>query len=276
MNLPHRKTLDLIQESIRNQQNGKKVISLTDEAGNKTKYSEKQGIITAIKNRVFNLIQGQGGTDYPYIYSVIQFGFYDNQGQRLPYNIIKQYWNKKRVEETCVLIYHMLEEAFRMDGIWMFIERHAPLCDEEGKVIREGRFHLNIVTSSMPDADLEDPKRRCRRLFFKDGKTKGVPIRNCVYNEDLDELKLDLFNACVSQADWVNRYQYAVKTQMLYEPTDLENVVYYCLGDFNGRCEDKKGNKIRNELDFMDIIAWEASDFNKGQLLALLPTEAFK
>ena len=78
MNLQSNKTLNLIQESIKNQQDGIRVTSLTDEVGNKTRYSEKQGIINVVKDRIFNLIQG--GTDYPYIYSVVEFGFYDNEG----------------------------------------------------------------------------------------------------------------------------------------------------------------------------------------------------
>lgn len=274
MNQSNRNTLELIQESIRNQQNGNKVISLTDEVGNKTKYSEKQGTIAAIKHSIFNLIQG--GNDYPYIYSVVQFGFYDNQGYRLPYSEIRKYWDKEEVETTCKRIYNMLKEAFGINEIWMFIERHTPLYDEEGEIIREGRFHLNIITSSIPDAAVEEPNRKCRRLFLQDGKIKGVSIRECVYNEDLEELKIDLFDACVSQAKWVNRYNNSVETQMLYEPTDLENVVDYCLGDFNGTCKDKKGNKIRNELDFLDIIVWRASDFHKEELLPLLPKGAYK
>jgi hypothetical protein len=264
MNSQNKKTIDLIQESIRNQQDGKKVISLTDEVGNKTRHSEKQGIINSIKNSIFNLIQG--GTDYPYIYSVVEFGFYDNEGFRLPYSEIKKYWIKSEVETTCRLIYNMLKEALGMNEIWMFIERHTPLYDDEGEVIREGRFHLNIITSSIPDAAVEEPNRKCRRLFLQDGKIKGVPIRDCVYDEDLEELKTNLFDACVRQANWVNRYKYSTKTQFLYEPTDLEEVVYYCLGDYKGRCEDKKGNKISNEIDFMDIIVWEASDFHKDEL----------
>jgi hypothetical protein len=265
MNLQNKNTIDLIQESIKNQQDGKKVISLTDEIGNRTRYSEKQGTITAIKDSIFNLIQG--GTDYPYIYSVVEFGFYDNEGFRLPYSEIKKYWIKNEVETTCKLIYNMLKEALGINEIWMFIERHTPLYDDEGEVVREGRFHLNIITSSIRDVAIEEPNRKCRRLFLQDGKIKGVAIKDCVYNEDLEDLKTDLFNACVRQANWVNRYKYAVKTQFLYEPTDLENVVYYCLADFKGRCEDKKGNKISNEIDFMDIIVWDASDFDKTELL---------
>ena len=55
MNLQKRSTLNLIQESIYNQQNGIKTISLTDKIGNQTRYSEKQGIITTIKNNIYKI-----------------------------------------------------------------------------------------------------------------------------------------------------------------------------------------------------------------------------
>jgi hypothetical protein len=255
MNLQKRSTLDLIQESIYNQQNGIKTISLTDKIGNQTRYSEKQGIINTIKNNIYNLIQG--GTDYPYYYSVVQFGFYDNDGFKLPYDEIKKYWDKTQVETTCVLIYNMLKEALKMNEIWMFIERHKPLCDEYGDVIREGRFHLNIITSSIRDSAIDFSNRKCRRLFSEDGKIKGVPIKDCVYNEDYEDLKIDLFNAAVRKANWVNRYKHSIKTQVLDGPSDLENTVFYCLKDYDGKKCDIKENLI----DFMDIVVWKASDF---------------
>ena len=261
MNLQSNKTLNLIQESIKNQQDGIRVTSLTDEVGNKTRYSEKQGIINVVKDRIFNLIQG--GTDYPYIYSVVEFGFYDNEGFRLPYSEIKKYWDRTQVETTCRLVYNMLKKHFSINEIWMFIERHTPLYDDDGDVIREGRFHLNIITSSIQDKNIEEPNRKCRGLFLRDGKIKGVSIGECVYNEDLEDLKIDLFNACVRKADWVNRYKPSIKTQFLYEPTDLENTVYYCLKDYDGKKCDRKGNLI----DFMDIIVWKSSDFIKDELL---------
>lgn len=261
MNLQKRNTLDLIQESISNQKNGIKTKSLTDKIGNQTRYSEKQGIITTIKNNIYNLVQGNA--DYPYYYSVVQFGFYDNDGFRLTYDEIKKYWDKTQVETTCVLIYNMLKEAFSIDEIWMFIERHKPLCDEYGDVIKEGRFHLNIITSSIHDKHIENPNRKCKRLLLKDGRIKGVPIKDCVYDEDLEDLKIDLFNACVRQVDWVNRYKYSIKTQILDKPTDLENTVFYCLKDYDGKkCDIKE-----NLTDFMDIVVWKASDFIDEEII---------
>jgi len=215
--------------------------------------------IETIKKAVLNQIQE--GIDYPYLYSVITFGFYDNHGYKLPPSEISKYWNKQEVEKTCKLIYNMLKEHFNMDGLWFFVERHSPLLNEDGEVTREGRFHINIISSSIKDSSIEEPNRKIRRLMLENGKF-DIPIENNVY-ADLDDLKVELFNACCRKANWVNRYKYSIKTQMLYEPTDLESVVYYCLGDFTGDFKDKKGNPTKTKTDFTDIIVWKASDFYK-------------
>jgi hypothetical protein len=202
-----------------------------------------------IKETILNQIQE--GIDYPYLYSVITFGFYDNYGIKLPISEIRKYWDKTEVKKTCKLIYNMLKEHFNMDGLWFFIERHAPLPNEEGKVIREGRFHLNIISSSIKDSAIEEPNRKVRRLMIEKGRF-DTAIENNVY-KDLDELKIELFNACCKRANWVNRYKYSIKTQMLYEATDLENATYYCLKDYDGK----------SSVDFTDIMVFEASDFYK-------------
>ena len=202
-----------------------------------------------IKETILNQIQE--GIDYPYLYSVITFGFYDNEGYKLPISEIRKYWDKTEVKKTCRLIYNMLKEHFNMDGVWMFIERHTPLLNEDGEVIREGRFHLNIISSSIKDSAIEEPNRKVRRLMLENGRF-DIPIENNVYR-DLDELKIELFNACCKRANWVNRYKYSIKTQMLYEPSDLENAAYYCLKDYDGK----------SSVDFTDIVVFEASDFYK-------------
>ena len=202
-----------------------------------------------IKEAIFNQIQE--GIDYPYLYSVITFGFYDNYGIKLPISEIRKYWDKTEVKKTCKLIYNMLKEHFNMDGLWMFIERHTPLLNEDGEVIREGRFHINIISSSIKDSAVEEPNRKVRRLMLENGRF-DIPIESNVYR-DLDELKIELFNACCKRANWVNRYKYSIKTQMLYEPTDLESVSHYCLKDYDGK----------SNVDFTDIVVFEASDFYK-------------
>ena len=72
----------------------------------------KQSIVERIKN----------GSNYPYLYSVIQFGFYDNQGFLLPPSLIRQYWDKEEVKRTCRMIYNLLKEACKIKELYFFIE----------------------------------------------------------------------------------------------------------------------------------------------------------
>jgi hypothetical protein len=212
-------------------------------------YLKDTNTIKTIKETILKQIQE--GIDYPYLYSVITFGFYDNYGIKLPIGEIRKYWDKTEVDKTCKLLYNMLKEHFGMDGLWFFVERHSPLLDEDGAAIREGRFHINIISSSIKDSVIEEPNRKVKRLMLENGRF-DVPIENNVYT-DIDDLKIELFNACCKRANWVNRYKYSIKTQMLDEPTDLESAVFYCLKDFDGK----------SKVDFTDIIVWKASDFYK-------------
>jgi hypothetical protein len=177
---------------------------------------------TTIKNTTTPIIdaiikQVSEGEDYPYLYSVIYFGFYDDNGLKLPPSIIRQFWDKEEVNKTCRIIYNSLKETFGMDGVWMFKERHTDLLDENGEVLKRGKFHLNIITSNIKDRIIEEPNRKVRRLLNDNGKM-NIPIKDFQYT-DIDELKIELVNACIKRAsNWVNRFQYSIKTQLLLEP----------------------------------------------------------
>ena len=80
----------------------------------------------------------------------------------------------------------------------------------------------------------------------------NVPINQLTYDENLDDLKIDLVNACCRKANWINRFSGSVKTQMLYEPLDLFNTTDYCLKNY-----------IDESTDFTDIVVFSASDFYK-------------
>ena len=193
------------------------------------------------------------GEDYPYLYSVIFFGFYDDNGLKLPPSIIRQFWDKEEVNKTCRLIYNSLKETFGMDGVWMFKERHADLLDENGEVLKKGKFHLNIITSNIKDRFIEEPNRKIRRLLNDNGRM-NIPIKDLQYT-DIDELKIELVNACIKRAaKWVNRFQYSIKTQLLLEPSDLEDTTLYCLKEFS---------KKQNPTDFTDVVCFKSSDFYK-------------
>jgi len=209
----------------------------------------KDSIVKRIKDR----------SQYPCLYSVIQFGFYDNQGILLPPDIIRQYWDKGAVKKTCRLIYNMLKESCSIDQLYFFIERHAPKRSsiKSGKEVK-GRFHLNIISSQITDNSIVNPNRKMRRLMTEEGydKRTSSDMRNSIkttgYNR-MNHMKIDLFNACCRRANWVNRYKYAINTQVLYEPTDLEKTVLYSLKDYEDNADG----------DFMDLVVFESSDFNK-------------
>ena len=191
------------------------------------------------------------GEDYPNVYSVVYFGFYDNNHIKLPPSLIRKFWDKYECERTAVIVRNSLKETFGMDGVWAFQERHKDILNEDGEVVKKGKYHLNIITSQIRDCVIEEPNRKIRRLLGDDGRM-GVPIKDLVWN-DIDELKKELVNACIRRAsEWVNRFQYSVKTQLLLEPIDLDTTVRYCLKDYE-----------QGKADFTDIVIFPASDFYK-------------
>ena len=56
-----------------------------------TSITSKDTITNTLVNQVME------GSDYPYYYSVITFGYFDNLGVKLPPSIIRKFWDK---EET--------------------------------------------------------------------------------------------------------------------------------------------------------------------------------
>ena len=202
----------------------------------------KQSIVERIKN----------GSNYPYLYSVIQFGFYDNQGFLLPPSLIRQYWDKEEVKRTCRMIYNLLKEACKIKELYFFIERHAPTRSSiTSKEEVKGRFHLNIISSMIESDVITKPDRKMRRLMLKDSRS-GNSIRRTNYT-DMDDCKVDLFNACCRGANWVNRYKYAIRTQVVKKHNDLVNTILYSLKEY----DDK------SDVDFMDVCVFEASDYKK-------------
>ena len=217
---------------------------------------DNQDTITKVKDTLVKQVLGYGGT---YYYSVITFGFLDKYGIPLPPSIIHKYWDKTEVEKTCRIIYRSLKETFNIENIFMFIERHKPMLDKDGDIIKEGRFHLNIITTGIDDHIIECPNRKVRKLLLENGDL-GIPIQNIQY-KDIEDIKIDLFNVCCKRFQWLNNYNSTIETQPLPTEKDVENVVYYCLGDWTGKYKDKKGNPTRNIIDFTDIIVWKSSDF---------------
>jgi hypothetical protein len=87
---------------------------------------------------------------------------------------------------------------------------------------------------------------------------RGIPIKSVRYqDDDLTSLKTDLINACLRQAEWVNRYSYTLETKPLDTPDDLWRTGHYCLKTYS----HKTG------LDFLEVIDWDNSDLKatKGE-----------
>ena len=188
--------------------------------------------------------------EFPFYYVVVQFGFYDNTGMKLPQTEVRKFYDKEQVSKTCKLIRNKIREALNPLQQYFFLERHTPLLDEYGDTIQEGRFHINLIVSPITDDAVLEPNRKCRRLLSQPDYDKfGIPIENQTY-QDIEEYKVALLNACIRTCGWVNKYQYSVKTQLVETPEDLEEVSNYCLKTY------KDGGK-----DFMDIVEFSSSDF---------------
>lgn len=210
-----------------------------------TIWEEKDLIYNAIKKQVMEY------NEYPYIFSVATFGFWDNDGNRLSPTHIRKFWDKYETHKTCKLIYNILKENLNILQIYTFIERHKPLCDGNGELVDEGRFHINLITTDVDDRTIEEPDRKVKRLM-NDNNGFGIPIKNMC--GDLDTMKISLFEAALKKIDWINKYQYAIKTQWLNTPADLERTIGYVMKDYFD---------TNKEVDFSDIIVSKASDFYK-------------
>lgn len=192
--------------------------------------------------------------EYPFYYIVIQFGFFDDYGNKLPQTELAKFYDKQEVGRTCRLIKNKIREALNPLQQYYFLERHSSLLDEFGDTIQEGRFHINLLVSPISDEAVLEPNRKCRRLLSQPDYTRmGIPIQNNNYS-DVEEYKVALLNACIRTCGWVSRYQYSVKTQLVETPEDLHEVSNYCLKTY------KEGAK-----DFMEVVEFSSSDFYDGR-----------
>ena len=204
--------------------------------------------IPIIKDSIHKIIRNDIGSNS--IFTTLQFGFYDNYGFKLPASIIRKYWDKTEVEKTNRLIRNMLKEALGIDYFYFFMERHTPTYDKYGDIQREGRYHIHLITSGIKDGFVKEPNRRCKRLFYEQGSI-GVPIKHMEFL-DIDDMKIELFNACCKKANWINRYKYSIHTEFLYDGCELGRCINYCLKEY------RYGAK-----DFMDVVDFNNSNLNQ-------------
>ena len=204
--------------------------------------------IPIIKDTIIRRIKDKAAL--PYIFTTLQFGFYDNYGYLLPPSTTRRYWDKTEVEKTNRLVKNMLKEALDIDYFYFFMERHTPTFDKYGDIEREGRYHIHLITSGIKDGSIKNANRRCRRLFYEQGSI-GVPIKHMDLL-DIDDTKIELFNACCKKANWINRYKYSIHTEFIDKAGDLGRCINYCLKEYNS-----------NGKDFMDVVDFNNSDLSK-------------
>ena len=204
--------------------------------------------IPIIKDTIIRRIKDKAAL--PYIFTTLQFGFYDNNGYLLPPSTTRRYWDKTEVEKTNRLVKNMLKEALGIDYFYFFMERHTPTYDKYGDIEREGRYHIHLITSGIKDGSINNANRRCRRLLYEQGSI-GVPIKHMDFL-DIDDMKIELFNACCKKANWINRYKYSIHTEFIDKAGDLGRCINYCLKEYKS-----------NGKDFMDVVDFNNSDLSK-------------
>lgn len=221
-------------------------------------------IVREVEKRLWKQIEPHTHSDF--YYSVITYSDWLQDFNNPRWD----FYNLTSVRKTHRMLRRMLKEAFKVDYIYMFPERHCP--DEEhyyealslpakkgcinpefqiGNIKGKGRFHTNIIMSSIKDERITNPNSKCRKLF-KMFDNNLIPINQKKYNS-IDNLRYDLINACCKQPDWVNERQLnAVKTQVLERPSDVKRVLHYCMKE----C-------YNNGTDFTEVVDFDNSDFNK-------------
>ena len=207
----------------------------------------------AIKHLLVETIQGLSYGQW--FFSTIHYGDWNDDGSPLDPETRSKHWDINEVKRTHRHLRNLLTEAFRPECLVFFLERHKGIPDQYGDEVRKGKFHTHLLISPIPDCLLESPHSKLRRLWERPS-SRGIPINLVKYqDDDLSALKIDLINACLRQADWVNRYSYTLETEPLNTPDDLWRTGHYCLKTYS----QKTG------LDFLEVIDWENSDLEASK-----------
>ena len=209
----------------------------------------RQNQYKEIKESVYKKIGYSGDNKCPFYFITLQYGFYDDNGYLIDFNAICKYWDKTEVGKTVRLVRNLLRETFGINGFYAFTERHEGQRDQYGEVIKKGRYHNHIITTSIDNRVVNNPGRKVKRLLarlgWNDKSINELPVNT------LDEYKVQLLETCIQKANWINRYSHSIKTEIIPTKQDLKRVVEYCLKNFNPS----------TGLDFTDIIDFDNSDF---------------
>ena len=212
---------------------------------------------------------------YPFYYIVIQYTTRDKSPSQR-----EQLRRLEHIKKTHRLVRRKLKEAFEVDIVNMFQERHKGYQEkwykgdqvsdwdiaknflhkdniQYGEMVNNGRYHTNIIMSKVDIDEILSPpiNRRCKKLFSGTSRL-GLPIENCFPYDDNIDLTLDLINACCRSIDDVaNHYSKSVKVQELDTPDDVRHTLHYCLKECYNEGED-----------FTNIIDFDNSDLIQEEL----------
>lgn len=135
-------------------------------------------------------------------------------------------WDRGEVLKTHKTISKFIHKCFGEEvPVWWFIERHSAQEDEWGNQIKKGSFHSNLFVGEIPDEAIQNPSPHLLPLFYKEDET-GIPIN--MRNNDLENLKVLLLNACIRQAKWVGHHPSSLQISAV-PPEEMNQTIGYCL-----------------------------------------------
>ena len=222
-------------------------VSIRDSVSN----INKNNAISMDKELLSNLLYKQIDEVKCKYFITLHFTEWDNNHLRFDIDTIRSYWDINAVRKTNQHIKNLIYEAFdkkRRDlNFFFFIERH-----EHEDPNKKGKFHIHFLMNDIPDNAVEEPNRKCRFLMEQDNN-RGLPIQNSVYM-DLEEMKTDLLEVCIRQAETIGKWRPSVDIQVLETDLDRRNVLDYCLKQV-----------YNNSKNLLEIIDFQNSNFYKPE-----------
>ncbi len=126
-----------------------------------------------IKNSIVQNIQEVSGGQW--IYSVIHYGNYGNDGLKKDWETMRWMYNKNHmVSSVHPYLKRLLREHFKIKYLYFTPERHQSSLEriEEGPNLqygdeKKGKYHTNILISPISDDLIRTPHSKLSRLIWR-------------------------------------------------------------------------------------------------------------
>ena len=180
----------------------------------------------------------------------LHFTEWNEYHMKMDIDTIRSYWDINAIRKTCKHIKNLIYDAFdkkrRSINLFFFDERH-----KNNDPDKAGKFHIHFLMTDIPDTAIDEPNRTCKYLMGKDNE-RGNPIENSVYS-DIEEVKVDLLNACIRQAEQIGNHKPSVNIQVI-DKGDEKKVLDYCL------------KQVYNDSkNLLEVIDFQNSNFYKPE-----------